>query len=86
MILIGSIAVPSNSPGIGNDVTIKMRIDGSIHCESPTRASERRRIVRRRVNHADWFAAMPLIPRQVPAMRRSRASIAASRIPRAVSR
>ena len=30
MILIGSIAVPSYSPGIGNEVTIKTRMKGSI--------------------------------------------------------
>src|SRR5262249_45539841 len=33
-ILIGSIAVPSYSPGIGNEVTIKMRIFGRLHPSS----------------------------------------------------
>ena len=63
MILIGSIAVPSYSPGIGNEVTIKMRI------QAPSAASELEqcrfgcqgaRVLLRRVDQADGLAAMPL--------------------------
>ena len=52
MILIGSMAVPSYSPGIGNEVTIKTRIEGSIQVrqasgESPSIVT---RLVRREPN------------------------------------
>src|SRR3984957_4598334 len=65
MILIGSIAVPSNSPGIGNEVTINTRIQDSIRGEQDRNSdSARYRILRRRVDHAHRLTAMSLIARQ----------------------
>ena len=73
-ILIGSIAVPSYSPGIGNDVTIKTRIvAGSILHGSSSHSMARPRTLqfraspplspvpgRRRIDHADRLAAVAL--------------------------